>query len=73
MFFPSLDGAPAIAPPLTGCGRYPLIVCAHGQCADPDHYRKWTHLPAQLARSGYVVAVPKLHGIGTPRTSSRRR
>src|SRR5690606_21136008 len=66
VYFPSLDGAAASAPPLEGCGRYPLIVFVHGQCSDPDHYRKWTHLPAALARSGYVVAVPNLHGIDNP-------
>ncbi|MEV7226189.1 PASTA domain-containing protein [Polymorphospora sp. NPDC051019] len=61
VFFPSLDGAVATAPILDGCGRYPLIIFAHGHCAnDPNHFRKWIQLPAQLARSGYVVAVPEL-------------
>lgn len=65
LFFPSLDGAVATAPLLTGCGHYPLVVLAHGHCnpSDTDHYKRWFHLPAQLARSGYVVAVPELAGI----------
>lgn len=64
IFFPSLDGAVESAPLLEGCGRYPLIVFAHGHCiGDPDHYRRWFRLPAQLARSGYVVVVPHLAGI----------
>jgi pimeloyl-ACP methyl ester carboxylesterase len=64
VFFPSLDGAVWDAPILEGCGRYPLIVLAHGNCAEPagDHYTKWYQLPVHLARSGYVVAVPLLSG-----------
>lgn len=64
IFFPSLDGAVFDAPILAGCGRYPLIVFAHGNCSEPsaDHYRKWFELPAQLARSGYVVVAPMLAG-----------
>jgi hypothetical protein len=62
------DGAPAtarVSPEgaaiLTDCGSYPLIVFAHGHCKDDtDHYLKWIELPAQLARAGYVVAVPQL-------------
>lgn len=61
VFFPSLDGSVHTAPILAGCGRYPLLMLAHGHCrGDPEHYRKWFLLPAQLARSGYVVAVPHL-------------
>ena len=62
VFFPSLDGAVFDAPILAGCGRYPLIIFAHGNCSEPaaDHYQKWFELPAQLARSGYVTAVPAL-------------
>jgi hypothetical protein len=61
IFFPSLDGAVFSAPILDGCGRYPLLVLAHGHCAgDPQGFLKWFHLPAQLARSGYVVVVPHL-------------
>ena len=66
VFLPSLDGAVFDAPILAGCGRYPLILFAHGQCSEPgvDHHQKWFELPAQLARSGYVVVVPAL-----PRTA----
>lgn len=50
---------------LQGCGRYPVILFAHGHCeGDSDQYLKWFRLPAQLARSGYVVVVPQLTGIG---------
>jgi pimeloyl-ACP methyl ester carboxylesterase len=60
VFFPSLDGAVFYAPILEGCGRYPLILFAHGNCDETEHYKKWYELPAQLARSGYVVAAPEL-------------
>lgn len=60
VFFPSLDGAVFDAPILEGCGRYPLILFAHGNCGETDHYKKWFELPAQLARCGCVVAVPEL-------------
>ncbi len=63
IFYPSLDGAPQDAPMLTGCGRYPLVIFLHGECfQDSDHYKKWFELPATLARSGYVVLVPRLSG-----------
>ncbi len=66
VFYPSVDGAPQNAPILAGCGRYPLILFAHGHCdTDANHYRRWFRLPAQLARSGYVVAVPELTDIHT--------
>lgn len=65
VFFPSLDGSVFTAPILAGCGRYPMILLAHGDCeGDPDIYTKWFTLPAQLARAGYVVIVPQLPGIG---------
>lgn len=64
IFFPSLDGAVESAPLLEGCARYPLVILAHGHCiGDVDHYRRWFRLPAQLARSGYVVVVPQLAGL----------
>lgn len=63
IFFPSLDGSVESAPLLEGCGRYPLILFAHGHCqGDTDHYRRWFRIPAQLARAGYVVVVPLLAG-----------
>lgn len=66
VFFPSLDGSVFSAPPLIGCGRYPVVLFVHGHCPgdEADHYKKWFVLPAQLARSGYVVVVPQLLAIG---------
>ena len=64
VFFPSIDGSPQYASMLAGCGRYPLIVFAHGDCpGDEDNYLRWYELPAQLARAGYVVAVPQIRSI----------
>lgn len=61
VFFPSLEGSPDGAPILQDCGRYPLIVFAHGHCTgDSDHHLRWFEIPANLARAGYVVAVPAL-------------
>ncbi len=66
VFFPSLDGAVFSAPILSGCGHYPLILLAHGDChLSDEHYKAWFTLPAQLARAGYVVAVPELPSITT--------
>jgi pimeloyl-ACP methyl ester carboxylesterase len=45
------------------CGQYPLVIFLHGhRQGDPDIYKRWTRLPAALARSGYVVVVPRLPG-----------
>lgn len=65
VFYPSTDGAPAGAPPLEECCKYPLIILIHGNCQgdEADHYKKWFLLPAQLARSGYVVVVPSVPSI----------
>jgi pimeloyl-ACP methyl ester carboxylesterase len=61
VFFPSLDGSPQTAPILNGCGRFPVILFAHGQCLeDANHSQRWFVLAAQLARAGYVVALPQL-------------
>ena len=57
-FYPSLDGAPVDAPLLSHCGRYPLVVFAHGHCGEPDHFQKWFELAATLARCGNVVLYP---------------
>jgi hypothetical protein len=63
IFFPSLDGSVESAPLLEGCGRYPLVLFTHGHCiGDADHFRRWFLIPAFLARSGYVVVVPRLAG-----------
>ncbi|GIJ78742.1 PASTA domain-containing protein [Micromonospora phaseoli] len=64
VFHPSIDPSPSTAQLLSGCGRYPLIVFAHGYCAqDANHYQRWVRTPAALARSGYIVAVPELPNI----------
>lgn len=64
VFYPSVDGSPTGAPPLEGCCKYPLIILIHGNCqGDADHFKKWFLLPAQLARSGYVVIVPSVPSI----------
>ncbi len=61
IFYPSVADEPRDAAPLDGCGGYPLIIFAHGVCDDDnDHYLRWFRLPSQLARCGYVVAVPQL-------------
>lgn len=66
IFFPSLDDGPETASVLAGCGRYPLILFAHGHCfPDANNYLRWFRLPAQLARAGYVVVVPRLGGIAS--------
>jgi hypothetical protein len=66
VFYPTLDGSPQDAAMLQWCGQYPLILFAHGDCEgdDGDLYLKWYEFPAQLARAGYVVAVPQLPDIG---------
>jgi pimeloyl-ACP methyl ester carboxylesterase len=65
VFFPSLDGSPEAAPILAGCGRFPVVLFAHGQCLnDANHNQRWFQLAAQLARAGYVVAVPQLPSMG---------
>lgn len=49
------------APILTGCGHYPLVAFAHGFCDEGgSHYLRWRRLPGGLARSGYIVVVPRL-------------
>lgn len=63
VFYPSLDGSPSNAPPLSGCATTPLIVFSHGQCnpgnVPDDFYLAWYEIPAMLARAGYVVLVPQ--------------
>jgi len=67
VFFPSIDGSPQNAEILEGCGTYPLILFAHGQCImEVDHYKKWFVLPATLARAGYVVVVPQIPQADVP-------
>src|SRR6267142_1493243 len=60
VFFPSIDGAVFSAPILEDCGLYPLILFVHGHCNETEHFKRWFELPAQLARSGYIVVVPEM-------------
>src|ERR1022692_268840 len=55
--------SPRLAAILAPVGGFPLIVFAHGECKESEHYKKWYQLPARLARCGYVVVVPELPGI----------
>jgi pimeloyl-ACP methyl ester carboxylesterase len=69
VYYPSLGGSPHCAPFLTGPGRFPLVLLLHGQCnQNTGHYIDWssTTLPAVLARSGFIVAIPNLVGMGHP-------
>lgn len=51
------------------CGRYPLVLFLHGHCRnDVEHYKRWVRLPYNVARCGYVVAVPHLPGIAGGRS-----
>jgi len=60
VWYPSLDGTPQGAR-VAIAGHFPLVLFIHGQCAGVmNQYQTWFVLPAQLARSGYVVAVPDL-------------
>jgi Chlorophyllase len=63
VYYPSADGSPQNARILKLClVRYPVVMFLHGQppcLSDPTYFRRWTRLPMVLARSGYVVVVPK--------------
>lgn len=64
VFYPTLDGSPSGAQPLTGCAQTPLVIFSHGMCAPngsipSDFYLAWYELPTTLARAGYVVVVPR--------------
>jgi len=51
--------------------RWPVVLFLHGQppCPIPDYNRTWTHIPATLARSGYVVIAPQ-HSAAEPLDNS---
>lgn len=67
VFYPTLDGSTLDAPILEGCCRHQVIILVHGQCQGnlSNHYKEWFMLPAQLARSGYIVLIPSLPDIGS--------
>jgi pimeloyl-ACP methyl ester carboxylesterase len=62
VWYPSLEGSPQDAPIVSASfGRFPLVLFLHGNCSEqPDHYSTWFLVPAELARTGYVVVVPDL-------------
>jgi pimeloyl-ACP methyl ester carboxylesterase len=75
VYFPSLDGSPQNAAILQMCERFPLVIFVHGDCGG-DPIGQWIHIPAQLARSGYVVAVTRFGGVladGAPATTAPLR
>jgi dienelactone hydrolase len=75
VYFPSLDGSPQNAQILLDCERYPLVIFVHGDCSG-EPFNQWIELPAQLARSGYVVAVTSFGGVladGNPNTTAPLR
>jgi dienelactone hydrolase len=61
VFYPSLDGSANGAALLLKCERFPLVLLIHGDCGG-NPFNQWISLPAQLARSGYVVAVTSYGG-----------
>lgn len=61
VWYPSFEGFVDGPPIVKLClVRWPVVLFLHGQppCPDADYYRRWTRLPATLARSGYIVVVP---------------
>jgi dienelactone hydrolase len=67
VFYPShqpfTEGGAGSRPLLKLCtARWPVVLFLHGrppcEAADPNYFRRWTRIPAVLAKSGYVVAVP---------------
>ena len=72
IYFPS----PRFIPPrpmLRSCiGRWPVVLFLHGQppggitpAASAAYHRAWWRVPVALARSGYVVVVPRHEGVLT--------
>jgi pimeloyl-ACP methyl ester carboxylesterase len=51
--------------------RWPVVLFLHGDppCSIPNYNRHWTTIPAELARSGYVVVVPQ-HDHAFPQDTS---
>jgi hypothetical protein len=62
VFYPTYEGSPQNAPILKLCLiRYPVVLFMHGQppCPDTNYFKRWQILGMVLARSGYVVVMPK--------------
>jgi len=73
IYYPTYEGITLNAPILKMClVRWPVVMFLHGQppsgVPTPGYHRKWFHLPAVLARCGYVVVVPN-HGALLPQDS----
>jgi len=79
IYYPS----PRFVPPrpmLRSClGRWPVVLFLHGQPPDgltpeqrANYHRAWWRVPVALARSGYVVVVPR-HDAGLPTSDSAPR
>lgn len=62
IWYPSYEGFTDGPPILKLClVRWPLVLFLHGQPPCPEdgnYYKRWSLLPAVLARCGYVVVVP---------------
>lgn len=76
---PFTEGGSAPRPLLKKCDvRWPLVLFLHGRppCdgtqpgANVGYFRRWTAIPAALAKSGYVVVVPS-HDAGLEPTQER--
>lgn len=62
IYYPTYDGTPQNARILKLCLiRYPVVLFTHGQapCPDANYFKRWQILGMVLARSGYVVVMPK--------------
>ena len=62
IYYPTYEGTPQNAPILKLCLiRYPVVLFMHGQppCPDENYFKRWQILGMVLARSGYVVVMPK--------------
>jgi hypothetical protein len=72
IYYPTFEGTPQNAPILKLCLiRYPIVLFMHGQppCPDPNYFKRWHLLGMVLARSGYVVVMPK-HDAQNPHEGS---
>jgi pimeloyl-ACP methyl ester carboxylesterase len=68
IYYPTYEGTPQNALILKLCLiRFPVVLFMHGQppCPDPNYFKRWQILGTVLARSGYVVVMPK-HNASTP-------
>ncbi len=73
ILYPSVDIGQQV-PILDDYGTYPLIVFCHGQCLeDPDIFLRWTNTLVPLARSGYIVVIPRVPYFGQPPVFSAAR